>query len=234
LHSESFNPNSAAASAAFGFYVKPQSGVSDEAGVRLALMQSRIALEASVYKITVTDVVQTNPFGNVGIVPPIPGNNFAFVPGITNKGFDLTAKVNLVNSLQLTGSYTHTEATYAAGPVQLALGVTSYPVNNQPEDQFAVFAKYSLPGEYLKGFHVTAGYNWTGRRPGGAVGALPAFYLNPYGIVNVGVGYTRGRWSYNLMVKNLTDVYAFRSAPTATRLYPEEPRQATFSIRAKF
>ncbi len=234
LHNESFLPNPVAASAAFGFFLPPQQGKQDEAGVRLPLLAGKLLLEGSVYKITTTNVVQSNPFGNVGVVPPIPANNFSIVPGVTNKGFDLSAKVNLSRSTQLIASYTHTDIFNAAGPAQLAQGITQFDVNNVPAEQYAAWMKYTPQTAALRHFSVNLGYRFTGRRSGGAVGSVPALYLNSYGVWDTGLSYTRGSWEANLSIRNLTDVYAFRSAPAANRLYPEDPREFTFSIRTKF
>lgn len=233
LHNESFLPNSAAASAAFGYFLAPQKGKQNEAGVRLHLFDQRLLLEASYYDITSTNVVQSNPFGNVGVVPPIPANNYAIVPGVTNHGVDVDAKLNLSKNTQIIASYAHYNITNAAGPVQLATGITSFPVNNVPDDQLSLFAKYSPEIAAIKGLYFTGGYRYTGRRPAGAIGAVPALYLNGYGVVDAGMGYGIGRYSLSLMLRNAFNIYAFRTAPAYNRLYPEEPRALTVTLKIK-
>jgi outer membrane receptor protein involved in Fe transport len=234
LHNESFLPNSVAASQAFGYFVEPQQGKHDEFGIRLSLLKKRVLLSASVYKITSTNVVQNNPFGNVGVVPPIPANNFAFVPGITNKGFDIDATINVSRNSQLIASYSHYDIKNAAGPAQLAQGITEFPVNNVPSDQFALWGKYMVPSQTLKGLGLNVGYRYIGRRPAGGIGALPAIYLNSYDVVDAGISYARGSWTFNLLTRNVFNTFAFRLASSSSRLYPEEPRETSFTISKKF
>jgi outer membrane receptor for monomeric catechols len=178
--------------------------------------------------------VQNNPFGNVGVVPPIPANNFAFVPGITNKGFDLDTTINVSRNSQLIASFAHYDINNAAGPAQLAQGIKEFPVNNVPSNQFALWGKYSVPVESLRGLSVNAGYRFIGRRPAGGIGALPAIYLDSYDVVDAGLGYTRGRWSFTLLSRNVLNTFTFRLASSSTRLYPEEPRETTLSVSTRF
>ena len=234
LHNESFLPNSVTASQAFGYFVAPQQGKQDEAGVRLNLLNKRVRLSASVYKITSTNIVQNNPFGNVGVVPPIPSNNFAFVPGIKNNGFDLEATVNVSRDAQLLFTYARYDIKNAAGPAQLALGIKEFEVNNVPTNQFSLWGKYAVPVDGLRGLSLNAGYRYIGSRPAGGIGALPALYLDSYGIADAGLSYTRGHWSFSVLTRNLFDTYAFRLASSSSRLYPEEPRETSFTASFKF
>jgi outer membrane receptor protein involved in Fe transport len=234
LHNESFLPNSVAASQAFGYFVAPQKGKQDEAGLRLSLFNKRVLLSASAYKISSTNVVQNNPFGNVGVVPPIPSNNYAFVPGVSNKGYDLDATINLSRDSQLIASYAHYDIKNAAGPAQLAQGIREFPVNNVPSDQFSLWGNFGVPLPALHGLSLRAGYRYIGSRPAGGIGALPALYLNGYGVADAGIGYVRGRWSFNLLTRNVFDKYAFRLASSSSRLYPEEPRETSLSASVKF
>ncbi|MCX6934217.1 MAG: TonB-dependent receptor [Verrucomicrobia bacterium] len=234
LHNESFLPNSVTASQAFGYFVAPQQGKQDEAGVRLNLLNKRVRLSASVYKITSTNIVQNNPFGNVGVVPPIPSNNFAFVPGIKNNGFDLEATVNVSRDAQLLFTYARYDIKNAAGPAQLASGIKEFEVNNVPTNQFSLWGKYAVPVDGLRGLSLNAGYRYIGSRPAGGIGALPALYLDSYGIADAGLSYTRGRWSFSVLTRNLFDTYAFRLASSSSRLYPEEPRETSFTASFKF
>ncbi|MEO7598065.1 MAG: TonB-dependent receptor plug domain-containing protein [Opitutus sp.] len=234
IHNESFLPNSVTASAAFGYFIEPQKGKQDEVGIRYSLLNKRLLLSASSYKITTTNVVQNNPFGNVGVVPPIPSNNFAFVPGISNRGFDLDATINLSPGSQILLSYAHYDMTNAAGPAQIAQGIKEFPVNNVPSNQFTAWGKYSLPSGSLKGLSLNAGYRYIGRRSAGGIGALPALYLNSYDMFDAGFTYVRGNWSVTVLSRNIFDTYAFRLASSSSRLYPEEPRETSVTVSVKF
>ena len=54
-----------------------------------------------------------------------------------------------------------------------------------------------------------------------------------YGILDVGAGYARGKWNFDLNVRNALDAYAFRSGVTARLLYAEKPVHATFTVRTR-
>jgi len=233
LHNQSFVPNPTAASAAFGYYIPPSRGKQDEVGLRLFSTDQRFELDVSLYKISTTNVVQNNPFGNVGVVPPIPANNYVLVPGENNTGVDLNAKFNVTRTTQLIATYSHYNLAEIGAPN--AAGVLpEFAVNNVPSDQLALWAKYGPPVPWLRGVAFTLGDRYVGRRSAGAVGSAPAFYLNSYTAVDAGVSYGRDHWSANLLVHNVFNVYAFEDAPATNRLYPLEPREETLSLRYKF
>jgi outer membrane receptor for monomeric catechols len=233
LHNQSFSPNPVAASAAFGYYIAPSRGTQDEVGLRLFSTDQRFELDASLYKISTTNVVQNNPFGNVGVVPPIPANNYVLVPGENNTGIDLSAKFNVARNTQLIATYSHYNLSQIGAPT--AAGVyPEFAVNNVPSDQAALWGKYAWPTPLLRGLAFTLGDRFVGRRSAGAIGAAPAFYLNSYDAVDAGMSYGRSHWSANLLVHNIFNTYAIEDAPATNRLYPLEPREETLSLRYKF
>ena len=229
LHSESFLPNAAAISAAFGYFVSPQTGLQNEVGIRMPLMDKRVDIEASFYKITSNNIVQTNPFNN-----GTPASMYVFVPGVTNKGVDLTARINLLGGTQLIATASHYDLVQQGGPAQIAAGTPTFPVTDVPSNQAGVWLRYVPQLDSLKDFAADIGYRYVGRRGGGGIGSPPAFYLNGYGIVDLGLSYTRGRWSVRANAHNLFDVYAIQEATATSRLYPVEPLQETVAVSVKF
>ena len=131
-------------------------------------------------------------------------------------------------------TYARYDIKNAAGPAQLALGIKEFEVNNVPTNQFSLWGKYAVPVDGLRGLSLNAGYRYIGSRPAGGIGALPALYLDSYGIADAGLSYTRGRWSFSVLTRNLFDTYAFRLASSSSRLYPEEPRETSFTASFKF
>jgi len=233
LHNQSFVPNPTAASAAFGYYIPPSRGKQDEVGLRLFSTDRRFELDAALYEISTTNVVQSNPFGNVGVVPPIPANNYVFVPGESNTGIDLDAKFNVTRSTQLIATFSHYNIAEVGSPT--AAGVyPEFAINNVPSDQLALWGKYAPPIAALRGLAFTLGDRYVGRRPAGAVGSAPAFYLNSYNAVDAGASYGRAHWTVNLLVHNVFNIYAIEDAPATNRLYPLEPREETLSLKYKF
>jgi outer membrane receptor protein involved in Fe transport len=107
-------------------------------------------------------------------------------------------------------------------------------VNNVPDNQFSFWGKWAPTGGNLKGFNFNAGYRYVGDRPGGPIGNVPQINLSAYGMVDAGVGYRYKQWSFNLILRNAFDKYAFRAASGADRIYPEKPRHAVLSITTHF
>lgn len=243
LYNESFNPNATAALNAWQTALAPQDGEQREAGVRLNLWRNRLAIDASYFEISNKNVYQNDPFGRVPTRFP-PGTDpdsipltFSWpnTPGLENKGFDIDAKISLARDTQLIVAYTHNRME-ATGTLtqQLALGSPTYPVNNVPENQFSFWGKWTPTEGRLKAFNFSAGYRFVGQRLGGPVGNVGQIELSAYGMVDASIGYRYQRWSFNLVLRNVTDEYAFRTASGADRLYPEKPRHAVLSITTRF
>jgi len=243
LYNESFNPNPTGALNAWRSALEPQDGEQREAGIRLNLLEDRVAIDGSYFEITNQNVYQNDPFGKLPTRFP-PGTDLNAIPdtvlwpntpGLKNTGFDIDMKVSLSRDTQLMVSYTHNDMR-ATGTItqQLGLGSATYPVNNVPDNQFSFWGKWAPTGGNLKGFNFNAGYRYVGERPGGPIGNVPQIDLSAYGMVDAGVGYRYKQWSFNLILRNAFDKYAFRAASGADRIYPEKPRHAVLSITTHF
>lgn len=243
LYNESFNPNATGALNAWQTALAPQDGEQREAGVRLNLWRDRLAIDASYFEITNTNVYQNDPFGRVPTRFP-PGTDpdsipltFSWpnTPGLENKGFDVDAKLRISRDTQMIVAYTHNDMR-ATGTItqQEALGSATYSVNNVPDHQFSLWGKWTPSEGPLRNFNFNAGYRYVGERFGGPVGNVGQIALSSYGMVDAAIGYRYKRWTANLTVRNVLDKYAFRTASGADRLYPEKPRHAVLSITMRF
>lgn len=243
LYNESFNPNPTGALNAWQMALAPQDGEQREAGVRLNLLQDRLAIDASYFEISNKNVYQNDPFGRVPTRFP-PGTDpdsipltFSWpnTPGLENKGFDIEAKVRVSRDTQLVASYTHNDMVATGTRTQQeALGSETYPVNNVPDHQVSFWGKWTPSTGPLRNFSFSGGYRYVSERPGGPVGNVAQILLSEYGMIDMAIGYHHKRWSANLTVRNLTDEYAFRTATGADRLYPEKPRHAVLSVTTRF
>lgn len=239
LYNESFNPNPTGALNAYHTALAPQDGQQKEAGFRLFLFDQKLSIDASYFDITNKNVYQSDPFGKLPSRFP-PGTDlntlpdsllWPSTPGLQNQGFDLDVKLRISRDTQVMASFSHNNMR-ATGTLtqQLALGSATYPVNNVPDDQFALWAKWSPKEGKLRGASFGLGYRYVGDRPGGPVGNVPQINLTSYGIVDASLGYTYKRWSATLALHNILDEYAFRSASGSDRIYPEKPVHAILSI----
>ena len=85
-----------------------------------------------------------------------------------------------------------------------------------------------------RGHPFNAGYRYIGHRPAGGISAQPVFNFTGCAIADAGLGYTHGRWTFNVRTRNLFGTYAFRLAWSLSRLYPDELREINFSALDKF
>ena len=243
LYNESFSPNATGALNAWRTALAPQDGEQREAGVRLNLLRDRVSIDASYFEINNKNVYQSDPFGRLPTRFP-PGTDPATIPetfswpntpGLENKGFDVDVKIQLGRDTQIMMAYTRNDMK-ATGTVtqQIALGSPTYPVSNVPRNQFSVWGRWTPTQRRLEKFSFNAGYRFVGQRLGGPVGNVGQIELSAYGIVDAGIGYRYQRWQANLMLRNVLDEYAFRTASGADRLYPEKPRHAILSVTTRF
>jgi iron complex outermembrane receptor protein len=243
LYNESFNPNAGGALNAWRMALAPQDGRQKEGGVRLFLLDDKLSIDASYFDISNKNVYQFDPFGKLPTRFP-PGTDPTTIPdtvewpntpGLQNKGFDFDLKLRISRDTQLFASYTHNDMR-ATGTItqQLALGSATYQVNNVPDNQFAIWGKWSPSEGRLRGFNFSLGYRYVGERPGGPIGNVAQILLSDYGIADAAFGYRAKRWSANITVRNVLDEYAFRTASGADRIYPEKPRHAVLTVTTQF
>ena len=229
-HSESFLPNDQGPASALGRIVPPQDGVQDEIGLRSYFLDRRITTLVSAFTIENKNIIVTNIFA--GATAPA-NERYTFVDGTRVEGLEFSATLNLsaetqaiANFARLDGSSTPTPAQRQATP-----NLAFVPLLNVPRDSYSLFARWAP--RRIAGLHVRTGYRWVSERGGGAAGSLPSYYMPAYGILDAGAGYARGKWNFDLNVRNALDAYAFRSGVTARLLYAEKPVHATFTVRTR-
>ncbi|MEO6003897.1 MAG: TonB-dependent receptor [Opitutus sp.] len=243
LYNESFNPNPTGALNAWQTALAPQDGQQKEGGIRLFLLDDRVSIDASYFDISNKNVYQNDPFGKLPTRFP-PGTDLTTIPntvewpntpGLQNTGFDLDFKIRVSRDTQVIASYTHNDMR-ATGTLtqQLALGSTTYPVNNVPDTQYSLWGKWTPTEGRLRGFNFSLGYRYVGDRPGGPIGNVAQVLLSDYGMVDAGFGYRYKRWTASVTVRNVFDEYAFRTATGPDRIYPEKPRHAILTVSTQF
>ncbi len=160
-----------------------------------------------------------------------PEDRYTLIDGTKVDGIELSVTFNLNPETQAIANYSRLDGSNTPTPAQRQAtpNLTSVPLLNVPRDSYSIFGRWSP--KRLAGFHVRSGYRWVGERGGGAAGALPSYYLPGYGIVDLGAGYGKGRWSYDVNVRNVLDEYAFRSGVSPRLVYAEKPINATFTVR---
>ena len=181
-------------------------GIQDEFGGRVRLMENRLQLSVTYFKINQNAFSVTNP-GNLTSPPPNPRLPNLFSDRVA-KGWELEGTFEIQKGLTVIGHYT---AFTNRDPFNV-------PFRGTAEKSAAAWARYEFQNTAMKGFSVSAGANWLDKRPGDAASGvtaastptrlipnLPSFYLPARTLVDLSASYTRGAWTYQANIDNVFD-----------------------------
>ncbi len=195
-------------------------GSQDEFGARARFFENRLQLGVTYFKIAQTAFSVPNP-ANLTVPAPIPPAPNLFSDREA-KGWELEGTYEITKGFTVIGNYTN---------------FTNRDPNNVPfrgtaEKSAAGWARYEFQDTTLKGFHVSAGANWTDKRPGDAASGLtaastptrlipnlPSFYLEARTLVDLAAGYTTGPWSVQANVDNVFDKKYLMAAISRNAVY---------------
>lgn len=181
-------------------------GNQDEFGARVRLLESRLQVGVTYYKIAQNAFSIPNP-ANLTVPAPIPPAPLLYSDREA-KGWELEATFEIAKGFTMIGNYTD---------------FTNRDPNNIPfrgtaEKSSAVWARYEFLKGDFKGFSASLGTNWTDKRPGDSAGGFtpastptnlipnqPTFYLPARTLVDASFGYTRADWSLQANVDNVFD-----------------------------
>lgn len=192
-YSESFEPNSGADF--YGNTFKPSKGRQYEAGVKYVPKDQPLVLTAAVYQLTKTNNLMSDPDTN---------HAFASVQGgeIRSRGVELEAKAALTANINMTASYSYTDAEYTKDTTMK--GNTPEQV---PEHMASLWGDYTFNDGALSGLTLGTG----GRLIGSSYGdPANTFKVGSAAVVDAVVKYDLGRFgmygsSIALNVNNLLD-----------------------------
>lgn len=190
-YSESFEPNSGADAAGHTF--KPSKGRQYEAGVKYVPKDQPIVLTAAIYQLTKTNNLMTDP-----------ANPYSSIQGgeIRSRGVELEAKAALTANINMTASYSYTDAEYTKDTTMK--GNTPEQV---PEHMASLWGDYTFNEGPLSGLTLGTG----GRLIGSSYGdPANSFKVGSAAVVDAVVKYDLGRFgmygsSVALNVNNLLD-----------------------------
>jgi len=195
-------------------------GDQDEFGARARLLENRLQLGLTYFKIAQNAFSVPNP-ANLAVPPPVPPAPLLYSDRAA-KGWELEGTFEVTKGFTLIGNYTN---------------FTNRDPNNVPfrgtaEKSAAAWARYEFQNAELKGFNVSLGANWLDKRPGDAASGLtaastptnlipnlPSFYLPARTLVDLSFGYVRGPWSYQANVDNVFDNKALMASISRTFVY---------------
>ena len=195
-------------------------GSQDEFGARARLFDNRLQFAVTYFKIAQNAFSVPNP-ANLTVPAPVPP-----APGLFSdraaKGWELEGTYEIAKGFTVIGNYTNFTNR----------DPNDVPFRGTAEKSAAAWARYEFQNTELKGFNVSAGFNWTDKRPGDVgtgvtpastptrlIPNLPSFYLEARTLVDLSAGYTRGNWTYQANVDNVFDKKYLMAAISRNAVY---------------
>ncbi|NIY47990.1 ferrichrome porin FhuA [Cedecea colo] len=192
-YSESFEPNSGADF--YGNTFKPSKGRQYEAGVKYVPKDMPVVITGAVYQLTKSDNLMSDPDAS---------HNFASMQGgeIRARGVELEAKAALNANINVTASYTYTDAEYTKDTT--LKGNTPEQV---PEHMASLWGDYTFNEGALSGLTLGTGGRFIGKSYGDPVNS---FEVGSAAVMDAVVKYDLGRFGLNgssiaVNVNNLLD-----------------------------
>lgn len=179
-------------------------GKQHEFGVRYEMLDQRLALAATHFKMEQSNVTSPNPLANTN--PTLAGN---ILTDNTSDGYELSAIGGLTRNVSVIASYTAQKYRDFAGRRQ----------RNVPDDLAGALVRYTFTEGKLKRLSVFGAVSYFGEAPAETitalapaatpttprVPALPGFYTAAWHVFNVGGAYHWENWDFNLNIDNLTN-----------------------------
>jgi iron complex outermembrane receptor protein len=223
---DSFEPQDISAQSPLaGGPFDPQSGEIYEAGVRTELMGGRVQSSASIYEITRSNVLQSDPRGDVG------GDgvdDFIAFGEVTSSGFefDLTADITAdwVGTISYAYNDTRITADNGSGGFSNSVGDR---FANAPENQFGFWTRYQLP---VADVAVALGGDYVDVRQ-----SLSGQKVRPYTVFDASVIWEPKPVKVLLRVDNLFDeTYAASGFIDRTGHFPGAPRSVFVEVSRRW
>ena len=225
-YATSFEPQSASSQNPLaGGPFAPTKGDIFEGGIKTALMNGRIQSSLSAYRIRRTNILQSDPRGDVGNDGV---DDLVALGEITSKGieFDLAADVTPDWVLTLAYAYNDTRITGDNGGGGFSNNVGDR-FANAPEHQLGFWTRYQFPE---LGLAAALGGDYVSKRV--SISGQP---VNPYMVFDASLIYETGPFRALVRVDNLFDkTYAASGFIDRTGHFPGAPRSAFLEIGYAF
>ena len=181
-------------------------GDQDEFGIRARLLDNRLQLGVTYFKIAQNAFSVPNP-ANLTVPAPVPPAPLLYSDRAA-KGWELEGTYEITKGFTVIGNYTDFTNR----------DPNDIPFRGTAEKSAAAWARYEFQQAEFKGFSVSGGFNWTAERPGDSASGFtpastptnlipnqPSFYLPARTLVDLSANYTRGAWTYQANIDNVFD-----------------------------
>jgi iron complex outermembrane receptor protein len=201
-----------------GAFANPEDGDQWEGGVKTSLLSGRMVNTLSMYRLTRTDVLTSDPNHP----------NFYVLTGKQrSKGVELETTFQLHRTWNLVLAYAFTEANVVTDNVIPA----GTPTQNVPKNSMNVWSTYELQGGWLKG----VGFGFGGRYYTDQSGdLLDTFSIPAYGLIDASIFYRLRHLNWQLNAYNLADTRYFTGSYNNVYVQPGSPRSIHTTISWTF
>jgi len=169
-------------------------GSNREIGVKALLLNNRLGVNASIYRI------EKN---NVSTSDPIHDGFYLKTGQITSEGFEMDIVGNITNNVSVVANYSYTNARVTKDADSTVIGIKNY---GTPDHTLNGWLKYKFTDGILKGLGFGAGVQYMGSRSGVYVGWGSEFgnkTLPTYTIYDASLSYNFNKLSIGLNVYNI-------------------------------
>jgi iron complex outermembrane recepter protein len=191
-----------------------------EAGLKGNFLQNKLAASLSFYQLTVENVATSA--GN-------PSNPNLFVQQGQNRSKGIEAEVtgNILPNLSVLLSYAYDVATVTADNDKTLVGTT---VANAPRNSSASWTKYSFNKNNIKGFGISIGHSYVGKR----TTLDPDINLPSYFLLNGGVSYGFKNITAAVIMNNITNTTYWMGAYDNVNKWPGALRNFMVNLGFRF
>lgn len=212
--SEIFTPNSGVQPD--GSLFAPNVSRSEEAGIKLDLLDGKISTLANVYRRRELNRIILHPdpaLASLGWRLQIPGDK------LTGEEYELY--VTPIPTLQLNLSCTHLSVSNLGNIYTRSL----------PKVQYSAMGRYQVPRGLLKNLAFGLGYLFYDKRPGDTANT---YHLEAYHVMHGFASYRRGQYTYQLNLTNLADSKYEYNSVNRNIISLGQPRSFNFRISREF
>jgi iron complex outermembrane receptor protein len=204
-----------------------QSGKQYEFGVKSEFFNQRLQITADHFQIAQANVSTPNPLFNTGQSPT------AFLlSDQTSHGFEFNVVGGITPDLSVIASLTDMKLRDPLGRR----------IRNVPDQVSNLLLNYHFRTGPVQGLSVFGGVNHMGSVAGETVSGItslgvpeqPGFYLKPWTVVNVGSGYTLGRYRFNLNLDNALNSHFWWQPASRISVSPYPGATVRFTTEVHF
>lgn len=221
-----------------GNYLDPEIGSSTELGLKAEFFDAQLLTSAAVFWSSVKDLAVTDVEYDQGKVPKIDDLDTAYMSsgkGLKINGFETEVIGKLQDNWNVSAGYTYVNSVSSA---------ISNSTTTIPQNQVKLFTSYTLPENWWNGANkltVGGGVNWQseifqnwGTAPQNAYNGGTVVQKSYY-LANAFASYKfSDELSASLNINNLFDEKYYLNVGFYNGVYWGEPRNVTFTVRAKF